>query len=365
MKNLFALFIPLLLICNPLIAQEDSTFVDQRPTIIGISFDYGVLLKHTDFLRELDDSYPVAVRFDWSKHLITKKSWDFCNCYPRIGLSVAYWNWDNPEVLGSGISVLPYLEPYMRTHKRTNFFFRAGIGGVYLTKPYDEVTNPLNQSYSTDLAFFLLVAAGVNYRINDKLNLRLSGRYNHISNGGNSEPNKGLNFPSLSLGLNTSFIPVTFPEVRKNGKRKPPEKKQRITITHFSGWSNASVGDKDKFYVFGFAGNYSRWIGGRSALTFGTEWIVDYSRKEKILIAGTDDSFQQASILAGHEFWLGRVTFSQEFGLYYYREFRDTDDVYQRYGLTYEFVKNVFLGMNLKAHGHVADFFDFRVGYRF
>jgi hypothetical protein len=62
---------------------------------------------------------------------------------------------------------------------------------------------------------------------------------------------------------------------------------------------------------------------------------------------------------------LGRVTFSQEFGLYYYREFRDTDDVYQRYGLTYEFVKNVFLGMNLKAHGHVADFFDFRIGYRF
>ncbi|MCW5520326.1 acyloxyacyl hydrolase [Aureitalea sp. L0-47] len=346
-------------------AQKDSTFVDSRPTVLGISFDYAALLKHTDFLRELDDSYPVAIRLDWSKHLITKKSWDFCNCFPRVGVSVAYWNWDSPDVLGSGFSALGYLEPYMRTHKRTNFFFRAGLGGVYLTDPYDEVSNPLNLSYSTRLAYFLLVGAGVNYRITDKLNLRLAAKYNHISNGGKQTPNKGLNFPSLSVGLNTSLTPISFPEVRKNGKREPPEQRKRITLTHFSGWSNANVGDKDKFYVFGLAANYSRWIGGRSALTIGTEWIADYSRREKIKLAGTDDSFHQGAVLAGHEFWLGRVTFSQQFGLYYYRDFRDTDDVYQRYGLTYEFVKNIFVGMNLKAHGHVADFFDFRLGYRF
>ena len=209
------------------------------------------------------------------------------------------------------------------------------------------------------------MGAGINYRINDKLNFRLTGKYNHISNGGNSTPNKGLNFPSISVGLNTSLKPITYPNFRKNGKREPPDPKKRISLTHFSGWSNATVGDKDKFYVFGFAADYSRWIGGRSALVAGTEWIVDLSRKEQIELAGSNDSFHQGAILAGHEFWLGRVTFSQVFGLYYYREYRNTDDVYQRYGLTYTFVKNVFVGMNLKAHGHVADFFDFRIGYRF
>ncbi|NNJ80957.1 MAG: acyloxyacyl hydrolase, partial [Flavobacteriaceae bacterium] len=333
--------------------------------VLGLSFDYAFLLKHTESLREIDDANPIAVRLDWSKHLITRKSWDFCNCFPRVGVSLAYWNWDNPDVLGSGISALGYLEPYMVTHKRTNFFFRAGMGGVYLSNPYDEETNPLNLSYSTNFAFFLMIGAGINYRINDRLNLRLAGKYNHISNGGNRTPNKGLNFPSLSIGINSSLKPIAFPNPGKNGKRKPPDERKRISLVHFSGWSNATVGDTDKFYVFGFAANYSRWIGGRSALTFGTEWIVDISRKEQIRLAGLNDSYLQGAILAGHEFWLGRVTFSQVLGVYYFKEYRNTDDVYQRYGLSYSFTKNLFAGMNLKAHRNVADFFDFRIGYRF
>jgi hypothetical protein len=365
MKNIF-LFILLFFSLSFIVrAQNDSTMVDSRPTVLGISFDYGFLLKHTDFLRELDDSHPVAVRIDWSKHLVTRKSWEFCNCFPRVGVSLAYWNWDQPDILGSGISVLGYLEPYMRTEKRLNYFFRAGLGGVYLTDPYNEETNPMNLSYSTNLAFFLLVGAGVNYRINEKLNLRFAVKYNHISNGGNRTPNKGLNFPSLSAGLNSSLAPITYPSLEKIQRRRPPEDRKRISLVHFSGWSNATVGDKSKFYVFGFAAKYSRWIGGRSALTFGTEWIVDLSRKEQIRLAGLDDSFQQGAMLAGHEFWLGRVTFSQELGVYYFKQYRTTDDVYQRYGLSYSFTKNIFAGMNLKAHRHVADFFDFRIGYRF
>ena len=365
MKRLILLVLLVNMLTMPLLAQTDSTFVESRPTVFGISFDYGFLLKHTDFLRELDDSNPLSVEVEWSKHLITRKSWDFCNCFPRVGVSVAYWNWDNPDVLGSGVSAIGFLEPWMRTHKRTNFFFRAGIGGVYLSDPYDEVTNPLNLSYSTNVAFFLMIGAGINYQINDHLNLRLAGKYNHISNGGNRTPNKGLNFPSVNLGLTTSLTPIEFPNPKKNGKRPPPEQRRRISLTHFSGWSNATVGDKEKFYVFGFAADYSRWIGGRSALTVGTEWIVDLSRKEQIRLQGGNESFQQGAFLAGHEFWLGRVTFSQVFGLYYFREYRNTDDFYQRYGLTYSFTKKIFMGMNLKAHGHVADFFDFRVGYRF
>ncbi|NRA92289.1 MAG: acyloxyacyl hydrolase, partial [Psychroserpens sp.] len=62
--------------------------------------------------------------------------------------------------------------------------------------------------------------------------------------------------------------------------------------------------------------------------------------------------------------WLGRVTFSQQIGVYYYNDYRITDDIYQRYGLNYNFSRHIFAGFNLKAHRHVADFFDFRIGYR-
>ncbi|NRA92732.1 MAG: acyloxyacyl hydrolase, partial [Psychroserpens sp.] len=199
-------------------------------------------------------------------------------------------------------------------------FARMGLGGAYLTKPFDEVTNPLNLSYSTNLSFAIMVGFGVNYRLTNELNIRLAANYNHISNGGISTPNKGLNYPSVNIGINKSLEAIDFPNPSKV-KREAPEDRARWTVTHFSGWSNASVGDKDKFYVFGFEGKYARWIGGRSALNFGTELIFDLSRRELIDLEGDDNSYFQAAGLVGHEFWLGRVTFSQQIGVYYYNDY--------------------------------------------
>jgi len=363
--NRLCVFIGLLLFSIQVCSQKDSTFVDSRPLFLGLSLDYGFLLKHSESLRQIDDSYPYGIRLDASKLLLTKKSWEFCNCFPRAGISLAYWNWDNSEVLGSGIVALGYLEPYFLTQKRTNLFVRMGLGGAYLTNPFDEITNPKNQSYSTTLAFAIVLGVGLNYRITDQLNFRLAAKYSHISNGGIRSPNKGLNFPTINLGINTSLTPIIYPDLPKISKREPPEDKTRISIVHFSGLSNATVGERDRFYVFGFSGNYSRWVGARSALTIGTEWAADFSRKEQIELEGVDAAFLQGALLLGHEFWLGKITFSQQLGIYYFNQFRTTDDVYQRYGLTYSFNKHLFAGFNLKAHRHVADFFDLRIGYTF
>ncbi|MEO0628705.1 MAG: acyloxyacyl hydrolase [Bacteroidota bacterium] len=346
----------------PVQAQEYPDFIDIKPTVLGLSVDYGFLIKHSENLRELKDAYPYAIRFSWSKHLVTKKAWDFCNCFPRVGLSLAYWNFDNPNILGGGFVPMGYLEPYFNTRHKVNFFFRMGMGGAILNRPYDEETNPNNLSYSTRLSFSLMVGAGINYRLSDQMNLRLAANYNHISNGGIQVPNKGLNSPTLSLGLNRSLSPIDFPDLRRNGKRPPPEDRTRWSIAHLSGWSNAQVGERDKFYVMGFAANYSRWFGGRSAFTLGSEVVLDYSRRERIRLDGANASFPQAAFLVGHEFWLGRVTFSQQIGIYYVNAYRNSDDVYQRYGLTYHFDKRWFAGFNLKSHRHVADFFDLRVG---
>jgi hypothetical protein len=240
-----------------------------------------------------------------------------------------------------------------------------GLGGTYLTKPFDAITNPLNEAYSTNISMVIMAGAGINYRLDDYWNLRLLAKYNHTSNGGTSTPNRGINFPSISLGVSKSLSPTYYPNFIKVDDRKPPEHKERISLTHFSGWSNAEIGDKDKFYVTGFALKYSRWIGKRSALNAGTEIILDYSRRELIESEGDNNSFIQAGALIGHEFWLGKVTFAQQLGFYYYNDYRFNDNIYQRYTLTYNFSKKFFAGFGLKAHRNVADFFDLRIGYVF
>ncbi|MBW2938503.1 acyloxyacyl hydrolase [Aureisphaera sp. CAU 1614] len=357
--------ISLLFFIYSVTAQIETKDEITNPSVLEMHIDYGFLINHSSSLRELGNSNPYALGVDWGKMLLSPKAWEFCSCFPKLGVSLTYWNWDNPDALGHGLLAIAYAEPHFGTQNRLNYFFRMGLGAAYMTHPYDVEENPLNLSYSTRLNFPLLVGAGVNYRLSNSWNLRLLAKYNHLSNGGISSPNKGLNFPTLSLGVSKSLAPINFPDFNQNGKREAPEDKARLSFTHFSGWSNATVGGKDKFYVLGFAFNYSRWMVGRSALTGGTEWVYDYSRREQIALEGRDDSFLKAAVLLGHEFWLGRVTFGQQLGVYYFNKYRINDDVYQRYVLTYDFSKRIFGGISLKAHRHVADFFDFRVGYRF
>lgn len=364
--KIFCIIILITITGSPYLTGQSQPEVSSKSiTVIGLNLDYGTLLKHTPSLRAIDDAYPSAISIEWSKLLLSEEAWEFCSCFPRLGVDVAYWNWDNPDVLGNGVLAMGFVEPFFRTQKRSQLFFRMGMGGAYLSQPYDEVNNPLNESYSTHVSFALMVGLGVNYRLTDSWNLRFMAKYNHTSNGGIRTPNKGLNFPSLSAGISKSLTPVVFPNFEKRIGRQPPEHKSRITLTHFSGWSNAAVGDKDKFYVFGFLGKYSRWIGGRSALTGGTEVVFDYSRREQIELDNANASFVQAAALIGHEFWLGKVTFSQELGVYYFNDYRINDDLYQRYTLTYNFTNRLFGGFSLKAHRHVADFIDLRIGYRF
>lgn len=366
MKKLFAIILLYLINSNIVVwSQNEDNKIDSMPTILGVSFDYAYILQHSENLRELDNAFPVGIGMEWSKMLLSKNAWEFCNCLPRIGVEAAYWTWDNPDILGSGLLVMGFVEPYFRTHKRMNFFFRAGLGSAYLSKPFDFENNPQNLSYSTNLSFAIMAGAGINYRLTNEWNIGILVKYNHTSNGGIKAPNKGINFPSVSFRINKSLNPILFPDFQKVENRKPPDKLSRLSIANFSGWSNATVGDQDKFYVFGIAGYFSKWIGRRSAISGGTEIIFDYSRRKQIRINNEDNNFVQAAALVGHEFWLGKVTFSQHVGVYYYNDYRINDDIYQRYGLTYNFSNHIFAGFNLKAHRHVADFFDFRIGYTF
>ena len=96
--------------------------------------------------------------------------------------------------------------------------------------------------------------------------------------------------------------------------------------------------------------------------TFSTQPGIRTRRPGAKRRGATD--FQRGALLAGHEWQLGRLRFSQQLGFYVYAPYPARDDVYQRYGLAYHPKGKLFLGVNLKAHRQVADFLDARVGLR-
>jgi hypothetical protein len=330
---------------------------------LGLSFNQGVVLIHSRDIRAIRNSYPTGLEMDYFWHKTSRQAWSSCHCYPKLGVAATLWSFDHPRILGYGLTSLFYIEPVFGAGKRLSFSLRAGFGLSYQTKPYDTVTNPDNQSYSTHLAFPLTLGGKLHYRLNPRWYLDVSALYNHISNGGIKEPNKGINWPTGAIGVSRYFTAPRFYEREKLDWRSLQAPATRLDLTFFIGWN-----EPEKRLFLGNPGvevKYSRQVARLNAVTLGAEWLYDNGARYVMVQTEETADPQRGGLALGHEFLLGKFIFSQQFGYYWYKPYATKDKVYQRYGLVYRAGQHLSLGINLKAHGHVADFLDVRMGWAF
>ncbi|WP_018479135.1 acyloxyacyl hydrolase [Pontibacter roseus] len=331
---------------------------------LGLTGHTGFIIPHSRDIRHLSKSYPWGIEADLSLHFTNDRAWLYLHGYPRLGASVAFYNFDNPEVLGNAYTLLLYVEPFLSAHRRFSLSFRLGGGLAYMDNTYHPTDNPDNLFYSTAISFPLEISLLGNYRLSERWILRAGGTYKHISNGGLRQPNKGINFPSATLGINYALRPATFPERHLTQARAVQQERNFLVAVFGTGKDRKELSSK-RLALVGIAANVSQPIGRLSALTGGAEWVADYALRRQLQNKGEDKDFQRGALLAGHEFRIGRFRFSQQLGVYVYAPVKARDPVYQRWGLEYHTSSMPFFGLNLKAHRHVADFLDVRAGVRF
>lgn len=328
--------------------------------LLGARFHKGFVLIHSRDLVPVRHSNPSGLEIDWAWHKVSRKAWQSCHCYPKVGAALSLWDYDQPDILGYGATGMFYLEPVFGAWRKVSFSIRAAFGLSYQTRPYDAVANPYNQSYSTYVAFPLQLGANMHIRLRPQWYLDLTGVYNHFSNGGIREPNKGINWPTASVGFTRYLKQPVFEPLEKTGWREEKAAETRFDIAYFSAFNEPA----SKLFLLspGLELKFSRRFSRLSALTAGAEWMYDNGARFEMERAGRKESPQKAGMAIGHEFLLGKFIFSQQFGAYLYRPYRVGDDVYQRYNLVFRASRRIFLGAGLKAHRHVADFLDIRAG---
>lgn len=346
---------------------QDTT---SAPLIIGVRSHWGFIIPHSKKIEKLSHTNPWGIEMDINWHLTKEKTWQYFFCYPRTGFSLLYINFSNPEVIGSTIALYPFIEPFTSAQKPFSLSIRFGMGPAYMTKIYDPEKNPENLFNSSHLSFIVVLNLGFNYRISPNMNLRISGSYNHTSNGGIKQPNLGINFPTINAGLDWSLSPAYFPDREKDPELVPNPEKFRFEIYLFGTGKIDSKGSKS-YLISGLGFNFSERVGRINALTCGIEWINDgeiknLAEEEQITNRyGKIIDHHRLGILFGHELLLGRFIFSQQLGFYLYSPYEPLDAVYQRYGISYKISDRIFTGINIKAHRHVADFLDIRTGITF
>ncbi len=347
-------------------AQESDSTQKKLPGMFGTSYaiHHGFIFAHSPLVENTSAAHPTGIEFNLGWQRNDSKSWNLCNCYPRTGLMIAYYDYDT-KILGKGVSASYFLEPNYRLGKN-NFFYLKGVAGLsYLTNPFDSIKNPTNQSYSAAISGYLLVGMGFWFRLVDNWWLSGSVNYQHVSNAGLRLPNKGINWPTAGIGVKYQKDSRPYytgnRSKEKFWKGKPP--RWDVAVFGIAKKGEDEYGRKKRLPLLGVSFQGAKQVGRINMLTLSTEIFHDESLENQLKRDSIDASAVKAGIALGHEFLLGKFIFSQRIGVYVFDQTPYYDQIFHRWGIHYMMNKNWGVGINLMAHKQVADFIDLRMSF--
>lgn len=336
---------------------------DQRDNyrLVGVQLNVGSIFAHAADVENTAGSVPYGFELEWSKRRLEEKTWKSCHCYPTTGFFAGYTNYDN-AVLGHGIHAAYFIEHRFMPFKNWSPVLRGAAGLIYSNRPYDDEENPENQSYSLPVNVFLQMQFGLNVAVSEKSVLMLKLGYNHLSNGGIREPNKGVNWPHITAGYLHRLNYMHPPRREKQGLGLDDQRWiKRIEL--FGAYTTRVYEQKEAFFAFGTMGTLARKLSELHTISVAGEWHYHQEHERRIERNNSDVSAHRAGILLGHDFLFGRVVFSQQLGVYVFDPFEYYDAIYHRWSVAYLHQSGVSLGISLKAHRHIAEFVDVRLGW--
>jgi hypothetical protein len=332
----------------------------------GLGIQHGFIFAHSPTVENTKGSRPTGFEmiFSWQRN--DPMIWNVCNCFPRNGLLLSYYDYDN-SILGKSITAAFFLEPTYRLGKKAFFSFRTSAGVSYLTNPFNSIRNPYNRSYSTHLNVYLLVGLGLWIKLDDHWWLNPSINYNHESNGSIKQPNSGINWPTAGITLNYQRDSRAYYTGTRVKPRSWKNKSIRWDFGVFGTLKRALFldGSSRRMPLIGLSFQGGKQVGAINVVTVGAEifrdWAAHHQFKQDTIAA----SSVKAGILAGHEFILGKFLFSQRLGIYIFDQTPDFDLLYHRWALHYRINERLGIGLQLSAHRHIADFSDVKLMYTF
>nr|MBI1229702.1 acyloxyacyl hydrolase [Cytophagales bacterium] len=319
---------------------------------------YGFIIPHAADLVEISQSNPVGISLGFDKISFVEKNWKNCHCFYYLGVNLSHFSYNNPEVLGSATALSGTFEPILWKFNKIQLNLRSSFGVAYLSRVYDTETNPSNTFFSSPISFLLAVSPTLQWHLRDDLALNLSFNYNHISNGGQKQPNRGMNFPMLGVGMSYLPKPISLPKYA----REKPNGQRFLYLEAYGTLRGESTGDNRQPLLGVTFGGVQR-IGSFQGLGAGFESQWDNS----LLVGANQRNRLIHAPFLSHHFLFGRVDFGQRFGVYVQKpDIYEPDKLfYQRYTLSYLLKNAVRIGVALKAHGHVAENIEVRLGYQF
>ncbi|MBP6334803.1 MAG: acyloxyacyl hydrolase [Bacteroidia bacterium] len=366
-RYLFAAFIQLssiLLLQEKSEAQvvSDST----RGTYgFGIKSTYGFLIVHRPVLEILQERHTYGFELSFLRPTNGDKSFHEKFLYPDIGWTIAWFNLGNPNRLGSGIAIYPYVDFPLHLKKDWRFHFRYGMGLGYIEKIFEVKENSKNAAIGSHLNGVMHFDFNIKKEISSRSIIELGAGLTHYSNGSTAIPNLGINLASANLGFIHYFGEKKL--ISRN-KTEVDDRKAELQVFGAAAFKKIYPPLGETYYAGTISITRVGLLGKKSYWGIGADLFYDNSLTERMERADYEDVNKadnfRPGIYGAYEMRLGHVGVLFNIGFYPYTKWKGDGNVYNRIGARY-YLNNFYLLMNLKTHYAKADFIEWGAGYSF
>jgi hypothetical protein len=353
-----------------------------------LSYQKGYVFPTNNFVRgintlhdTIDDFQTISGKF--TKQTFGKKRWEQVYHYPEYGGGIYLADFYNSAEIGFPIALYGYFQAPLIRREKFTFNYELGLGLAFNWKNYSPA-NVYNNAIGAKRTVYVDLGLNTEFKIKNRLYLSAGFSLSHFSNGRLKDPNLGLNTiaPKISLkyDINNNKQKFIIQEIPKFIK------KNEFNITLFGGSKNIIYDSIDiailekyegvYFPVIGISTTFNRQVSFKSKLGMGVSFCYDGSINAQIAVEngelepadGPIKDNLQLSIFPSYEHVINRVSLILQPSFYIYRLKTENMSTvfYQRIGLKYNFYKNFYVGINLRAYKFsVSDFIEWNAGYYF
>lgn len=354
MKNLYFLFISLLLL-NVVQGCAQSS--------LGFQTHYGTYLTKSPKADYLKDSYSFFNEIYYQRQTDGSKAWHNANNLPQWGVFFFYGSTGSQRHIGNMAGLAPFINiPIVKT-KSFSSKLRAAMGLGWVQKPYDKITNHKNVLIGSHLNGYMGFLWQNEWQLTKRLAFNAGFSFTHLSNGGSTLPNLGLNIPAATVGLRYGTAQSTAPKTFEN-----PFKRARWQYSLYAGggikqapWVESKrylittlTGEVGKAYQLGIV-SAGAVVHINPSLEVHPLGIPSLKRK---------GNFLQGGVFGAYEHNLGKLSIPLQLGAYVWNKDL-SPQLFQNIGLRYRVAPSWKLQALLKTHMGQADHIQLGVGYTF
>lgn len=357
-KRLSILLLFLCFFLNSL-GQKQGLFANNQS--IEFRPKIGFLLAHHASMAHLVKSHFYTGEISYCLQLKGKHYWQKSYKYPTIGASLVYVYTGNQAVLGNGYGGTCFIKLPFANREKIQFNIKLGGGVGYLSRHFDQQTNPKNIAIGSNVNILVNIAFDLTYKWN-KGYIGLGIDFTHFSNGGTIIPNLGLNIPSVYLiyGIQTvkkqalldpAFVPI--------------ERSWSFQVAgNFSVHQIKPIGGK-MHPIYGITAYMNKRFNEKTGMFLGLDFLynealnVMYHAKSPV-----DWRMVQTGFLVAYELNINRLKIYLGMGVYIKNDFNPNGLFYHKLGVRYEFSKHFFANFAVKTHWAKADYFEYGIGYK-